>query len=483
MWSDLFLADASVINFNNGDVTLTHSANTLTVGGGVLVGAFAVGSDAAGDVLYSDGTNYVRLAKGSDDEVLTLASGVPSWAAASGGGNAHDGDTTIANGFGLIVGHTALLAMGGDTPEMQVAGTAAADSQIGIMRSNAGVAGSILTLAHTRDALGTYSTALVANDQAGQIRFAGSDTTDATSFFANITAYSTGTTSANSSPGYLVFATTTSGQDPSEKMRIDSAGNVIISSEAELWLGPAAASGNQTHANMNVGIVVNMEANGGHALAFKDSDLAHGSTTTTVDCETDDWLTISERSSYGGATFNIKAANSAVQTPLLFWISGGIATTTKTIAAEGLHSQYYIGHNGSNGRTAVTANGNLFSLRTHYTTGTAWQTRFLVDEDGDMWTATSGQTFDDYDDVALIEAYDHVRSGDAKFQIRSEFGKFAYANEAALVEAGVLGSPMEEGPLTNHTQLIRVLTGAARQQAERIRQLETTVAGLLPAGE
>jgi hypothetical protein len=36
--------------------------------------------------MYYNGTNYVRLAKGSDDEVLTLASGIPSWAAASAGG-------------------------------------------------------------------------------------------------------------------------------------------------------------------------------------------------------------------------------------------------------------------------------------------------------------------------------------------------------------------------------------------------------------
>lgn len=36
MWSDLFLASGAVVNFNNGDVTLTHSADTLTVGGGTL---------------------------------------------------------------------------------------------------------------------------------------------------------------------------------------------------------------------------------------------------------------------------------------------------------------------------------------------------------------------------------------------------------------------------------------------------------------
>ena len=41
---------------------------------------------AAGDILYASGANTLaKLAKGSDTEVLTLASGVPSWAAADGG--------------------------------------------------------------------------------------------------------------------------------------------------------------------------------------------------------------------------------------------------------------------------------------------------------------------------------------------------------------------------------------------------------------
>jgi hypothetical protein len=36
MWSDLFLASGSVVNWNNGNVTLTHSAGALTLAGGTL---------------------------------------------------------------------------------------------------------------------------------------------------------------------------------------------------------------------------------------------------------------------------------------------------------------------------------------------------------------------------------------------------------------------------------------------------------------
>jgi hypothetical protein len=70
-------------------LSVGDSGDTLALAVDSVTG-FNVGSDAAGDVLYHDGTDYTRLAKPGTpaDEVLTFATSAtaPSWAAAAGGG-------------------------------------------------------------------------------------------------------------------------------------------------------------------------------------------------------------------------------------------------------------------------------------------------------------------------------------------------------------------------------------------------------------
>lgn len=56
-------------------------------------------SNVAGDILYTDATpEWNRLAKGSDGQVLTLASGLPSWADAGGGAWEYIGAVTASGG-------------------------------------------------------------------------------------------------------------------------------------------------------------------------------------------------------------------------------------------------------------------------------------------------------------------------------------------------------------------------------------------------
>ncbi|SVB77447.1 uncharacterized protein METZ01_LOCUS230301, partial [marine metagenome] len=65
-----------------------------TFTGNVTMQSLDMDDIVAGDVIYGSGADTLaRLAKGSNDQVLTLASGVPSWADAAGGG----GGTSIAD--------------------------------------------------------------------------------------------------------------------------------------------------------------------------------------------------------------------------------------------------------------------------------------------------------------------------------------------------------------------------------------------------
>jgi hypothetical protein len=57
MFSDLFLASGAVVNFNNGDVTLTHSSNTLTITGGIT--AMDAASTVGGAVIKTAGVETI----------------------------------------------------------------------------------------------------------------------------------------------------------------------------------------------------------------------------------------------------------------------------------------------------------------------------------------------------------------------------------------------------------------------------------------
>ncbi|NBT50182.1 MAG: hypothetical protein EBY40_04210 [Marivivens sp.] len=72
--------DTSTLATLTGTQTLTNKTLTSPV--------VNVTSDATGDIYYrSAGGAFTRLPVGTDGQVLTLASGLPSWAAASGGGS------------------------------------------------------------------------------------------------------------------------------------------------------------------------------------------------------------------------------------------------------------------------------------------------------------------------------------------------------------------------------------------------------------
>ena len=94
MWSDLFLASGGVINWNNGDVLVTHSANTLAFTGA------------------SSGYTYDAALLPSANDAAALGASATSWAdlfLASGGViDFNAGNYTLTHSAGLLTANGAL---------------------------------------------------------------------------------------------------------------------------------------------------------------------------------------------------------------------------------------------------------------------------------------------------------------------------------------------------------------------------------------
>jgi hypothetical protein len=179
---------------------------------------------------------------------------------------------------------------------------------------------------------------------------------------------------------------------------------------------------------------------------------------------------------HGGAKFSAIMANQAVTTAMRFQSIGGQPNTAKTTSGSGL-VQFDIAQNGgSDNVAAVSEDGNVFGVSSQ-----GMGCRFLVDEDGDIYSDNAAATFDAYDDAHLVRALDQTK-GDV---IRGKWDDYVQYNEQTLVDAKILGASVAEGGLVNVTQLQRLHNGAiwegyVRQQEmqERIDTLETKLLAL-----
>ena len=88
----------------NNEITHTGNSGTsnivLGASGEVTPSKLKLGSDAAGDTMYSNGTQYVRLAKGTAGQALKMNAGAtaPEWGSVATTGTTGATDFTIADG-------------------------------------------------------------------------------------------------------------------------------------------------------------------------------------------------------------------------------------------------------------------------------------------------------------------------------------------------------------------------------------------------
>ena len=127
----------------------------------------------------------------------------------------------------VLIGHTSSIAVEGGNQKLQLTGTTSNDG-ISIARFNAEF-GPYLNFGRSGSGTIGTMTAVPINDELGRIQWAVADGTDMASVGASISAFTEQLAASNDVPSRLVFSTTADGgSSPTERMRIDSSGNVGI---------------------------------------------------------------------------------------------------------------------------------------------------------------------------------------------------------------------------------------------------------------
>ena len=129
----------------------------------------------------------------------------------------------------LLIGIDAVHPIGDNgNPQFLLAGTSYQTSLLGMQRFQNDAYGPTIILAHSRNASDAGHTILQDGDELGKIRFNGSDGVDFVSGGAEISVNVDGTPGTDNMPSRFIFKTTTSGQAPTEKLRIQSDGKIVM---------------------------------------------------------------------------------------------------------------------------------------------------------------------------------------------------------------------------------------------------------------
>jgi hypothetical protein len=184
-------------------------------------------SGSVDDLTIVAGSNITLTPSG--DNLTIAAAGGANTALSNLASVAVNVDIFTANNTGIIIGHTAQIALGNVTGELQVLGDDESDSTIVIGQfKNAGLGASLCFVRSRSTTIGT-SERVQTNDVVGEISWHGADSTDFGPSLAAIRGVCEDTAQDNDTPGRLEFLTTSDGAEaPTIRMAIASTGVVTV---------------------------------------------------------------------------------------------------------------------------------------------------------------------------------------------------------------------------------------------------------------
>lgn len=223
---------------SSGNLGLGVTPSAWSQGKGFEVGYLgnAIWSSASNETIISQGAYYNTGWKYATSSIKTSYysqyQGTHSWSTAPSGtaGTAitfTQAMTLDASGR-LLLGNTTSIASSLGSANMQISGATQGAGSTQNLVFNTSASGPVFELGLSKNATVGSQTIVSSGNNLGSIRFSGSD---GTAFIraAQIAGEVDGTPGTNDMPGRLVFLTTADGaSSPTERMRIDSSGNLLV---------------------------------------------------------------------------------------------------------------------------------------------------------------------------------------------------------------------------------------------------------------
>jgi hypothetical protein len=435
----------------NEQRTTTDALATLFSGTGLTASSAVIGVDASQTQITGVGTittgtwNATVIASVYLDADTAHLSGTQTFS----GAKTFGADLHVANGQGVVIGHTAQITVGGIVPEFQMLGTGHVDTTVVIGKFSNDAIGPALIFLKSRatsiSATPTSGSEPDENDTLGHIGVRVDDSND----FAHMSSYiefaADGDFGENDIPGRIAFYTATDASASLvERMRIDSSGTVNINDIT-------------TNADMTVGLTINQGGNGDHILTFKSSEVSHG---VTSQVEQDTYGYLKKRSGSIGGLMIVGIIETGNQSALYLQ---GVATDTDTGKTAGDYGVIRLDARvkAPSGTTsgAVGADGNLLSIDTDNAT------RFIFDAEGSGHADVEWVAFAEHDDIALVS--------DMETALLATEENYQTENRHYLEQTGIIGKGSwhtENGKpraMINFTKLSMLHHGALIQIGDR----------------
>jgi len=257
-------------NLTTLDVSTSATFSYGTANGLLYLNGSKVATSGSG--LTFDGSSMVLDTSTSSTALRITQTGAGNALLVEDSANPDSTPLVVSNAGQLVVGHTAAIGAGQNT-NIQSQSTSGFAGVSAFRWSNDTTPPRLQVGKSRSTTIGSY-TIVQSGDQLGGVYFYGDDGTDLVSQGASIVAAVDGTPGVDDMPGRLVFNTTADGAStPTERMRIDSSGNVLITSSGGLGYGTGSGGTVTQITSRTTGVTLN-KTNGAITLVS-----AAGSTT------------------------------------------------------------------------------------------------------------------------------------------------------------------------------------------------------------